>query len=39
VRVRYAREGRTHFRTASDPARIVATVVRTVLELRLGLGK
>jgi glycosyltransferase involved in cell wall biosynthesis len=27
---------RTHFRTARDPARIVATVVRTALELRLG---
>jgi glycosyltransferase involved in cell wall biosynthesis len=30
---------RTHFRVPGDPARIVATVVRTVLELRLGLGK
>jgi glycosyltransferase involved in cell wall biosynthesis len=39
VRVRYRRDRRSHFRTASDPARIVATVVRTVLELRLGLGK
>jgi glycosyltransferase involved in cell wall biosynthesis len=27
---------RTHFRTPSDPARIVATVVRTAVELRLG---
>jgi glycosyltransferase involved in cell wall biosynthesis len=27
---------RTHFRSVRDPARILATVVRTVLELRLG---
>jgi len=38
VRVVYPGEGRrrTHFRTPRDPARIVATVVRTVLELRFG---
>jgi glycosyltransferase involved in cell wall biosynthesis len=29
-------ERRTHFRSVRDPARIVATVVKTVLELRLG---
>jgi hypothetical protein len=29
-------ETRTHFRSVRDPARIVGTVVRTVLELRLG---
>jgi glycosyltransferase involved in cell wall biosynthesis len=35
VRVVYAREGSqvTHFRSVRDPARIVATVVRTVVEL------
>jgi glycosyltransferase involved in cell wall biosynthesis len=38
VRVLYPPDGlrRTHFRTARDPARIVATVVTTVLELRRG---
>jgi len=41
VSVRYPPDAgrRTHFRVSSDPARIVATVVRTVLELELGLGK
>jgi glycosyltransferase involved in cell wall biosynthesis len=38
VRVVYppAGEGRSHFRSVRDPARIVFSVVRTVLALRLG---
>jgi hypothetical protein len=38
VSVVYAASGeqRSHFRRVVDPTRIVATVVRTVLELRLG---
>lgn len=41
VSVHYPPQGaqRTHFRVPNDPARIIATVVRTVLELQLGLGK
>jgi hypothetical protein len=30
-----AEESRTHFHTVRDPARIIGTVVRTVLDLRL----
>jgi hypothetical protein len=38
IAVRYDAAGasRSHFRRVLDPTRIVATVVRTVLELRLG---